>query len=134
MKDEARRVMGMAIEQIAEVNDVSAQLARVTIDHDGWMDFMGKLMGENLLDPKTAELSRTAQAIQDATISSPGSALATARKTLWGAVNGVTWFADHAAKSRSDANRMFSAWFGPNETLKVKALDAAMELAGISAR
>lgn len=132
MKDEARKVMGMAIEQVAEVNDVAAQLARVTIDHDGWMDFMGKLMGEGLLDPKTAELSRTSQAIQDATISSPGSALTTARGTLWGAVNGVTWFADHAAKSRSDSNRMFSAWFGPNEGLKVKALDAAMELAGIA--
>ncbi len=109
MKDEAKRVMGMAIEQVAEVNDVAAQLAAVTIDHDGWMEFMGKLMGDGLLDPKTADLSKTATAIQDATISSPGSALATARGTLWGAVNGVTWFADHAAKSRSDSNRMFSA-------------------------
>jgi phage/plasmid-like protein (TIGR03299 family) len=130
-KDEAQKVMGMAIQQVKEVNEVSAQLARVTIDHDGWMEFMGKLMGDSLIDPKTADLSKTAQAIQDATISSPGSALATARGTLWGAVNGVTWFADHAAKSRSDANRMFSAWFGPNEGLKVKALEVGMEMAGL---
>ena len=132
MKEEAKRVMGMAIEQVAELNDVSAQLAAVTIDHAGWMEFMGRLMGEELLDPKTADLSKTAQAVQDATISSPGSALSTARGTLWGAVNGVTWFADHAARSRSDSNRMFSSWFGPNETLKVKAIDAGMELAGIA--
>ena len=130
-KDDARRVMGMAIEQIQETNSVAAQLAAVTIDHAGWMEFMTKLMGESLLDPKTAELSRTAQAIQDATISSPGSAMVSARGTLWGAVNGVTWFADHAARSRSESNRLFSAWFGTNESLKVSAVQAAMELAGI---
>lgn len=130
-KDDARRVMGMAIEQIQETNSVAAQLAAVTIDHAGWMEFMSKLMGNGLLDPKTAELSRTAQAIQDATISSPGSAMVSARGTLWGAVNGVTWFADHAARSRSESNRMFSAWFGTNESLKVSAVQAAMEMAGI---
>jgi phage/plasmid-like protein (TIGR03299 family) len=128
-RDEAQRVMGMASKQVAETNQLAAELAAVTIDHDGWMEFMGKLLGDGLIDPKTADLSRAAAAIQDATISSPGSALDTARGTLWGAVNGVTWYADHAARSRSDANRMFSAWFGPNEALKVKAMEVAKEMA-----
>lgn len=133
IRDEAKRVMGMAIEQVAKTNDLSARLAAVTIDHEGWMEFMGRLMGDGLLDAKTADLSKTAAAIQDATISSPGSALVTARGTLWGAVNGVTWYADHAARSRSESNRLFSAWFGANETLKVKALEVAAEMAGIAA-
>lgn len=128
-KDEAQRVMGMASQQVAKTNELAAQLAAVTIDHDGWMEFMGKLLGEEgVLDVKTADLSRTAAAIQDATMSSPGSTLVTARGTLWGAVNGVTWYADHAAKTRSDSNRMFSAWFGPNEALKVKAMEVAREI------
>lgn len=129
-KDEAQKVMGMASKQVAETNQLAADLAAVTIDHDGWMDFMTRLLGEDgVIDPKSADLSRVASAIQDATISSPGSALDTARGTLWGAVNGVTWYADHAARSRSDANRMFSAWFGPNEALKVKAMEVAREMA-----
>lgn len=132
IKDEAQRVMGMAIEQVQRVNELSAQLAKVTIDHDGWMDFMGKLLGDSLIDAKTADLSKMGQAIQDATISSPGSALASARGTLWGAVNGVTWYADHAAKSRSESNRMFSAWFGVNESLKNDALRIAGEMAGVT--
>lgn len=131
-KAEARRIMGMAVENVQATNEAAAQLAKVTIDHDGWMEFMSKLMGESLLDPKTAELSRTAQAIQDATYTSPGSNLASARGTLWGAVNGVTWYADHAARSRSDSNRLFSAWFGSNESLKNTALRTALEMAGVS--
>jgi phage/plasmid-like protein (TIGR03299 family) len=130
-RDEAQRIMGMASKQVADLNALAGDLAKVTIDHDGWMEFMGKLLGDGLIDPKTADLSKAAQAIQDATISSPGSALATARGTLWGAVNGVTWYADHAAKSRSDSNRMFSAWFGPNETLKNKAVSVAREMAAV---
>lgn len=132
-KAEARALMGMAIENVQELNTVAAQLAKVTIDHDGWMQFIGKLLGEeNVLDPKTAELSRTAAAIQDATITSPGSNLASARGTLWGAVNGVTWFADHTARSRSDSNRLFSAWFGANESLKNTAVNVALQMAGVS--
>jgi phage/plasmid-like protein (TIGR03299 family) len=130
-KDEAKRVMGMAIEQIQRTNDLSEQLANVAISHDDWMDYMSRLMGDGLLDPKTAELSKTAQAIQDATISSPGSGLASARGTLWGAVNGVTWFADHAARSRSDSNRLFSAWFGSNAGLKESAMRVAVEMAAV---
>lgn len=132
VRDEARRVMGMAIEQIQQTNSIADQLSRVTIDHQGWMEFMSKLMGEDLLDPKTADLSKTAIAIQEATMTSPGSNLSSARGTLWGAVNGVTWFADHTARSRSDSNRLFSAWFGPNELLKNSAMNAAIELAGLT--
>lgn len=131
-KAEAQRVMGMASAQVVELNTLAAQLAKCTIDHDGWMQFMDSLLGsDKVIDSKTAELSKLASAIQDATIASPGSALVTARGTLWGAVNGVTWYADHAAKTRSDSNRMFSAWFGSNESLKNSAVRVAREMAGV---
>lgn len=134
-RENAQKVMGMASAQVARTNDLAAELAAVTIDHDGWMTFIGKLLGEeNVIDAKTADLSRVAAAIQDATIESPGSNLVTARGTLWGAVNGVTWYADRTARARSDSNRLFSSWFGPNESLKKSAMNVALEMAGISAR
>ena len=83
--------------------------------------------------PETEEFNRVGKAIIDAIVSSPGSNLSTAKDTLWGAVNGVTYYADHAAKTRSDGNRMFSSWFGPNETLKRDAVTIAASMAGISA-
>jgi phage/plasmid-like protein (TIGR03299 family) len=79
------------------------------------------------------EFNRVGKAIIDAIVSSPGANLPTAKDTLWGAVNGVTYYADHAAKTRSDGNRMFSSWFGPNETLKRDAVTIAASMAGITA-
>lgn len=131
-KAEARRVMGMASESVSRMNELAADLARVTVDHDGWMEFMGKLLGEdNLINPKTAELARIPQAIQDATMTSPGSGLASARGTMWGLVNGVTYYADHTARTRSESNRLFSSWFGSNERLKNDAVRIAKEMAGV---
>lgn len=130
-KADAQRVMGMASQQVVETNNLAQQLAKVTLDHDGWMEFMGKLLGENLLDAKTADLGRTAAAIQDATFTSPGSGLSSAKGTLWGAVNGVTYFADFQARSRSESNRIFSSWFGQNDSLKSKAVEVAREMAGV---
>jgi phage/plasmid-like protein (TIGR03299 family) len=132
-KDEARKVMGLAIEQVVSLNSLAVELARCTIDESGWMEFMGKLLGEDgLLDPKTAELSKTAEDIREATISSPGSALATARGTLWGAVNGVSYFVDHMKRSRSDQNRLFGAWFGDGDRMKSTAVKVAAEMAGVT--
>jgi len=132
-KSKAMRVMEMARHQLADTNDLANQLARVTIDHDGWLEFMSKLMGgmDAVIDPKTADLTKTARDIQDATMTSPGSGLASARGTLWGAVNGVTYYVDHQARSRSDQNRLFSAWFGNGSERKTAAVKAAVELAGI---
>ena len=81
---------------------------------------------------ETEEFNRVGKAIIDAIVSSPGANLSTAKDTLWGAVNGVTYYADHAAKTRSDGNRMFSSWFGPNETLKRDAVTIAASMAGIA--
>jgi phage/plasmid-like protein (TIGR03299 family) len=132
-KSEAKRVMGMALEQVQAQAQLAAELAAVTVDHDGWMEFMGKLLGEDaVLDARTAELSRVAADIQESTLASPGSNLASARGTLWGVVNGVTHYVDHVARARSDSNRLFSAWFGDGERMKNTAVRVAAEMAGIS--
>ena len=130
---EARRVMGLAAEQVERANSLANQLAAVTVDEKGWMEFMSKLLGENnVLSPKTAALSPMASGIKDATLFSPGAWLPTAKGTLWGAVNGVTYYADHQ-RGRAQDTRLFSAWFGDSDRLKRSAVSAALELAGIGA-
>lgn len=132
-KAEAKKVMGLAIEQTAKTHDLAAQLANVSISESDWLDYMTRVMGaDSVIDPKTADLTRNAQAIKEATMTSPGSALQSARGTLWGALNGVTYYVDHAARSRSESNRLFSAWFGNGNQLKEKALEVAAEMAGVA--
>jgi hypothetical protein len=50
--------------------------------------------------------------------SAPGQQIETARETLWGAVNAVTYYADHV---RAGANRLDSSWFGSGAKLKDRA-------------
>jgi phage/plasmid-like protein (TIGR03299 family) len=132
-KDEARTAMGMAIENVQRLHKSAELLSNVSIDHSDWLTFMAKLMGgeENVIDSKTAQLSRMAQDIQDATVLSPGAQLESAKGTLWGAVNGVTYFADHM-RGRTQDTRLVSAWFGDSDLLKRTAVNTALEMAGLT--
>lgn len=131
--EEAKEALGIAMQQIQKINKVSEKLSNVNIDHSDWLEFMGKLLGGNdaVIDPKSAQLTRMAQDIQDATVMSPGSNLESAKGTLWGAVNGVTYFADHQ-RGRTQDTRLASAWFGNSDILKRTAVNVALELAGIT--
>lgn len=55
----------------------------------------------------------------------PGQSLKTAKNTLWGAVNAVTYFVDHVRSSTAD--RLDSAWFGVGNQLKEKAWETALQ-------
>ncbi len=128
---EAKEALGIAMQQVVTINEAAANLSNVTIDRSDWLDFMGRLMGaDNVLDSKTAELTRVAADIQEATVMSPGANLVSAKGTLWGAVNGVTYYADHM-RGRTQDTRLASAWFGESNLLKSKAMEVALEMAGV---
>jgi phage/plasmid-like protein (TIGR03299 family) len=131
--DEAKASLGMAMQQIQKMNKVAETLSNVNIDHSDWLSFMGKLMGgeENVIDTKSASLTRMAADIQEATISSPGSNLESAKGTLWGAVNGITYYTDHQ-RGRTQDTRLASAWFGDSDLLKRTAVNVALEMAGVT--
>lgn len=59
-----------------------------------------------------------------------GSELPSASGTAWGLLNAVTEFVDHEKRARSQEYRMDSAWFGQGASLKQRALDYALQLAG----
>jgi phage/plasmid-like protein (TIGR03299 family) len=62
----------------------------------------------------------------------PGSDLSSAKDTLWGAVNAFSYLTDHVVGRGSDS-RLTRAWFGSNERLKNRALQAAAQLANVVA-
>lgn len=152
--DRAKAQMGMAIERIQATNELSTQLSRVSIDADGRIEFVKRLLqGETVLDQivadssassnlsdiiaqtdnqtKDDDLGRLGSALLDSIINSPGADLPSACNTLWGAVNGVTFHVDHV-KGRSQDTRLDSAWFGPGEALKTKAVQVAVDMAGLT--
>jgi phage/plasmid-like protein (TIGR03299 family) len=59
--------------------------------------------------------------------SAPGQKLESANGTLWGAVNAVTYYADHV-RSRAGGDRLNSAWFGAGFALKERAWQQAVSM------
>lgn len=59
---------------------------------------------------------------------SPGANLASARGTLWGALQAITYDVDHALPARSQNSRLDKAWFGTGEAIKRRAWERARSL------
>lgn len=158
---EAKEALGMALAQVQEMNEVAEQLSNVNVDRKGQIEFISRLAnGKCLLDqviedstpaPASASLidaailnthvtsrdadsvlNRVGKAILEAIIDSPGSTLESAKGTLWGAVNGVSYYTDHVA-GRTQDTRLSNAWFGTNDELKRNAVKVAMDMAGLKA-
>lgn len=83
---------------------------------------------QNEEDKKTGRISNRKKAeiaqVMGLYHSGPGQELATAKDTLWGAVNAITYYVDRIKKTSGD--RMDSAWFGSGATLKEKAWELAL--------
>lgn len=87
---------------------------------------------KSLLAQKDKPLTRTAerehQTITALFRSAPGQEFATAKETLWGAVNAVSYFTDHVRSGSEE--RLDGAWFGTGYALKEKAWTEASALVG----
>lgn len=75
---------------------------------------------------KSAEkfMARMTQALFE----SPGANLASARGTLWGALNAITFDVDHSKPARSSDNRLDGAWFGQGNAIKQRAYKRALAM------
>lgn len=84
-----------------------------------------------LLKKKDKALSTKAQSEHDTILalfeSAPGQELNSAKETLWGAVNAVSYYVDHVRKTTA-GDRLDGAWFGAGGALKEKAWSNASSL------
>jgi hypothetical protein len=73
----------------------------------------------------SSKVERELQTVAALFGSAPGQKLPSADGTVWGAVNAVTYYADHV---RSGSDRLECSWFGAGAALKNKAWAKAVEL------
>lgn len=75
-----------------------------------------------------AKVKKTMERLTYALFESPGAQLASARGTLWGALQAVTFDVDHNLPSRDAGSRLNKSWFGDGDGIKNRAFDFASEL------
>ena len=87
----------------------------------------GKKKGEEVKD--IAELSRPGRLAFNALFEQPGTEFA--EGSWWQPFNASTYVVDHV-KGRSADTRLTSAWYGPGQVCKMKALQKAIEYAEVA--
>lgn len=154
---EAKKILGLALEQVQQLHEVAEKLSKVSIDDQGRLEFVHRLLnkGESVLEqivndaaPKSGadvlkaameqdeekgdKLTRVGKAILEAMMHSPGADFVTAHNTMWGALNGFTYWADHS-RGRTQDKRLERSLFDTDGQMKARAIDVAMQMSGVSA-
>jgi phage/plasmid-like protein (TIGR03299 family) len=132
---EAELALGIGMLLSNKFEEQANRLARHVVD-----DNVISLFAARVMVPKAVEktksgyqvdrmlLGRKYEDLMTQIKNSPGAHLKSSENTLWGAVNGVTYYYDHVY-GNSQEGRLTNAWFGPNRQLKERAFNVALEIA-----
>lgn len=122
--------MQLGLEIWSEFSETVEQLADTGFDRKdkaSMKDFLVSVFqGDMAKELDDQPNKRGMVATFNALINSPGSDLASAKNTAWGAINAVTHYVDHQLPTRGDnatVNRFVSSQWGNGEKLKQRAWD-----------
>ena len=104
------------------------RMATYRMEAEQVASFFESLLVQRKDKPLSRSAERERQTITALLRSGPGQEFVTPKGTLWGAVNAVTYYADHVRSGADE--RLDSAWFGAGHMLKEKAWTEASALVG----
>jgi hypothetical protein len=122
-----KEMLGIATNKLAKYKEMASFLGSKKASEENIVEYFCRIFpvsgsGEN----KKKEISKNALTAFEILETQPGADYAAG--TWWQPFNAVTYLTDHLA-GRSADNRLASAWYGSNKTLKTKALELAIEMA-----
>lgn len=101
------------------------KMVKQQLNEQASAQFFEDILRQGDSKPLSPRAEREKQTLTALFKSAPGQDLPTAHETAWGAVNAMTYYADHV---RSGTDRLDSAWFGAGAVLKEKAWTKALDL------
>lgn len=130
--EEAKEMIGISKATLAAYKDKAAFLGSKKAKDEDIVEYLKRIMpGSVKTDQKgkapADTLARNAKTVYDYIDVQPGHQYAAG--SWWQPFNAVTFFLDHEI-SRTQDQRMKQAWYGTHRTMKLKALDLALEYAG----
>lgn len=123
--DQVKEQLGIATDKLAKYKEMATFLGSKKYNQDRVKDYFKEIF-PSLSSKENTEMSRNAAKAFDVLHKQPGANYA--EGTWWQPFNAVTYLTDHVV-GRSAESRLNSAWFGPNKSLKLKALERAVEYA-----
>ena len=134
--DHVKETMGLASEKFSQYKEVAEFLASKKFSSKAIIEYYNEVFPRTYQGKKPIkintykDLSANGQDAYAVLETQPGAELG-AKNTWWDALNSVTYLTDHKMGRESDS-RMASAWFGRNQSRKIKAVEKAVEYAEAS--
>jgi phage/plasmid-like protein (TIGR03299 family) len=133
MKKKAEEALGISKQQLTEFEQVATLLSKKKVKSAEVDKYFYKVLRLKEKDLKAIESGEKQvpllyTRLKHAFETSPGSDMATAKGTVWGLFNAVTYAADHVLGSTPD-HRLTNSWLGATAQMKRYALECAIELA-----
>ena len=133
--DSVKETLGIASEKFAQYKETAEFLSTKSFDMDSLINYYNEVFprtyqGKTAVNVKTIEdLTTNAKKAYEVLETQPGAEFG--RGTWWQALNSVTYLTDHEMGREADT-RLTSAWFGANQSRKVRAVEKAVEYALVS--
>lgn len=123
-----KETLGVAKEKLDKYKAMAEYLSQKRYNDETVVDYFKRVFPVlTKKEDSNKELSKSAKfALEEALDMQPGADFG--RGTYWQLFNTVTFMTDHII-GRSADNRLASAWYGANKSLKTKALETAVEMA-----
>lgn len=122
--EEAKRVLGLAHDQMGKYEKIAQLLSQTRYSNERMREYFGEIFGASKDDSR--KLSPTGEQAVRWIEKQPGAEMNPG--TWWNAFNTVTFMTDHILGRKADT-RLESAWYGINQRKKQIALEKAMEYA-----
>lgn len=122
--DVAKEMLGIAKDKLQTYKEMAAFLGSKRYSEDKVKEYFATIFPT--LSKEEGKVSRNAIQAMDVLVKQPGAKFA--EGSWWQPFNAVTYMTDHLL-GRTNETRIQSAWFGPNKSLKIKALEKAVEFA-----
>jgi phage/plasmid-like protein (TIGR03299 family) len=133
---EVREALGIIDQKFAFFEKAAQRLAAVELTQEAFKNYLGKvgIIPEDLADLEGRAKTMAENVIHEVTQKfehGRGNDMPGVKGTLWAAFNGVTEYVDYTRTTRGGSDsRAKSLLFGSGATLKQKAWDEALSLAG----
>lgn len=128
--DSVKEMLGVAKSKLATYKEMAQYLGAKRYTDESIVDYFARIFpvtgASSSSKRKPKEVSRNAELAMTVLHNQPGTEYAPG--TWWQAFNAVTYITDHVTGRNAD-NRLASAWYGSNRTLKTRALETAVEMA-----
>jgi hypothetical protein len=121
-----KEMLGIATDKLEKYKEMAQFLGSKKAKHESVVEYFERIFPASEAAKEDNRLSNNAALALDILHTQPGAEYA--EGSWWPVYNTVSYMTDHIM-GRSASTRLQSAWYGSNKTLKLKALEMAVEMA-----